>query len=803
VSSTGDFEKEWKDKFSFALDHGPGREDPALWRLELIKTADEKECALLFQFNHAISDQSSANLLLDQILKSLSKQDEFKPAPQAMPRSLEESILKKNRGVSSFTPNTAQYVAGKAGEGFKSPIILPDSFSGQDKSNSLADAVTTISGKAAGGKAELNDGPPGCAGRQSTVVFRKIANVDALVQKCRDEGVSLTNVLSAAVSLAASEFVGGEELKERNYKVLQSLDMRRFQEDEEGGGDRCNSVGCHAGSMDLMYGPIPDKSASTSSSSSLLWKLAKEGKTQTEKFITNGGPEEAVRVFDFAMEISDMNNLVHLTAVSQSSLGRAYSAGITNNGVYERQLAVKEESEGTGDRQLLESQHEPYQILNLFYATSHARTGCLFQTSVITINNELHLTFHPSSPPIDPEINDKFASTVVDLLEKQMNGVSVEETEKQALTIPSNWPSLVAACYGVYGLLVHSSAWSDFFSQVAAMKASASPEAFQAALNFWIFFAVGHPILQPILYLSDVLHSSPGFRVGGLVPITFLLGNVAFIALLSISKEIRAGVNIFLLSSFLSYVGAGLDGTAGLGDYNLALNDNYGQQVVRGCPAYDEVRQPSMNDFDLQKYQGKWYEQKFHDWTQFKEVYDTTLDIKLTQDGLGWIDDFAVKGPAPKAAVKSWDKSPVANGAHYFLFGRVDPNDPPGVLRESGFGVEFPNYIVDVKKDPATGEYTEAIQFQCLERGGTRVFEGINFMSRKPQMTDEELTAMHARAEKAGMYPYGAGPEQMHSVERRGLDEPEVDNEWQAMWRAIGLDRLLELLAESIEDGGR
>jgi lipocalin len=25
-----------------------------------------------------------------------------------------------------------------------------------------------------------------------------------------------------------------------------------------------------------------------------------------------------------------------------------------------------------------------------------------------------------------------------------------------------------------------------------------------------------------------------------------------------------------------------------------------------------------MDGFDLEKYQGKWYEQKFHDWTQFK-----------------------------------------------------------------------------------------------------------------------------------------------------------------------------------------
>lgn len=210
-----------------------------------------------------------------------------------------------------------------------------------------------------------------------------------------------------------------------------------------------------------------------------------------------------------------------------------------------------------------------------------------------------------------------------------------------------------------------------------------------------------------------------------------------------------------------------------------------------------------MDGFDLTKYQGRWYEHAFHDWTQFKEVYDTTLDIRLTADGQGWTDDFAVKGPAPDAAKLSWDKSPVANGAHYFLFGRVDPNDPPGVLRESGFGVEFPNYIVDVLKNPDTGDYEEAVQFQCLERGGVRVFEGINFLSREPDMSDDRLAAMRARAEDAGMVPYGAGADQTHRVARRPVDAPPVDNAWQRMWRALGVDRLLELLTESIEDGGR
>jgi hypothetical protein len=43
----------------------------------------------------------------------------------------------------------------------------------------------------------------------------------------------------------------------------------------------------------------------------------------------------------------------------------------------------------------------------------------------------------------------------------------------------------------------------------------------------------------------------------------------------------------------------------------------------------------------------------------------------------------------------------------------------------------------------------------------------------------------------------------MHTVARRPIDAPAIDNNWQAMWRALGVDKLLELLTKSIEDGGR
>lgn len=817
IHTVDDLEKAWQSTFVQDLDDTECswciKEDGPLWKLDWFRSKEGEKSALVFSLNHAISDQSSINRLNDQILfnlASLEEKGKIEPSSvkQEMPVAMEDSVLGLGQrwseiGPRGFTLNTIKYVLGKAAEGAKNPVILPDTAK-EGGDNPILGALQIISGKTAGGQDETSQE------RKTVAQFRTLSDeiTTKLLEQCRANGVSMSNALTAAMTLTATDFVGNDEtLSEgRNYKVLQSLDMRRFGEKI----DKGETVACMAGSHDLMLGPFPDgsgkltRNALTAKRQEKFWSLARESQKQTRDFIEGNGPQEAVRVFDFAMTISDLTNLVHLSAQSKDTLGRAYSAQVTNVGVYERQKAFPRE--GEGEDASLKIEHGIYKVEDVFFATPHTQSGCLFPLSCMTVNGTFKLVFHPMSPVVNAETNAAFADAFVDLIETVAKGETVEDPteENEALaSLKENALPLMAALIGAVSVATHAGAFAEFFNAVMEMKKNTDPDEFWPALNFWIFFAVGHPILQPILWISDVLHGTPGPMVGGLVPVLFLAGNAGFIAAFSRSKQFRTAVNIAALAGFFSYVGAGLDGKAGMGDFNLALDDSYKGEIMKGCPTYEQVRQPSMDNFDLEKYQGLWYEHKFHDWTQFKEVYDTTLGIKLTDGGQGWIDDFAVKGPAPKSAPLSWDKSPVANGAHYFLFGRVDPNDPPGILREKGFGVEFPNYIVDVQKNQETGEYTESIQFQCLERGGVRVFEGINFMSRSPTMTQEELTAMHLRAQKAGMYPYGASPEQMHTVARRPVDAPEIDNNWQAMWRAIGVDKLLELLTESIEDGGR
>jgi hypothetical protein len=350
-----DLDKSWQTAFNRDLDDGSSWcnvESTPLWKVELhrLKGSSNGPCALLFSFNHAISDQSSASRLTDQIVAIMAEIDQRgsvakPPKKQSIPLSVEESVLGEGRRfediqTGGFSFGTIKYIAGKALEEIKSPVILPD---GSSQGGGVLGALTTISGNAAGGEDETQ--------RTSVLEFRRLSKEasSALLEKCRENGVSVTSALSAALTLTSTDFVdsGKKSRKARNYKVLQSLDMRRFGE----ALDKGESVGCLAGSMDLMHGTLADRSGEllrsnpTSKRLSDFWELAKEGKSQTEDFIKSNSPEQAVRVFDFAMTISDMNNLVHLTAQSKDSQGRAYSAGFTNAGVYERLDAFQREGD--------------------------------------------------------------------------------------------------------------------------------------------------------------------------------------------------------------------------------------------------------------------------------------------------------------------------------------------------------------------------------------------------------------------------------------------------------------------------
>ena len=546
------FDKNWQQAFAQNLDNGDwcNVTTGPLWKIELYQSLDR--VALLFAFNHAISDQSSAHRLTDEIIRYMAEIEEsggqiiHPVGAQDMPVTLEDSVLGRHQRWSDvqtdgLTFDTIKYVASKAAEGFKNPVILPDHTADTDlgttTNNNPFGALTIISGRAAGGQDTES------SRRRSMVQFRSLSkdHTEALLSQCRANGVSMSNALTAAMTYTASDYIGGKEATRRNYKILQSLDMRRFGAQLDQG----ETVACMAGSHDLMHGPIPDGSgAKVRENPSVermqkFWKLAWDGKRQTDEFIRSGGPANAVRVFDFAMTISDLNNLVHLTANSKDTKGRAYSAGVTNAGVYETQQAFRRA--GESDRRQLQIKHGRFEVEDIYYATSHVTSGCLFQVSSVTVNGSMKFTFHPVSPIVNAETSAKFADAFVELLEK-VSGDPVPHAEDPKEIIQNALQTLptIVASIGFVSVLSHASAWVAFFTLISDMKANiVDPADFWSALNFWIFFAVGHPILQPILWISDVLHGSPGPLVAGLVPATFIAGNILAIAAFTLSKEVR------------------------------------------------------------------------------------------------------------------------------------------------------------------------------------------------------------------------------------------------------------------------
>ena len=68
------------------------------------------------------------------------------------------------------------------------------------------------------------------------------------------------------------------------------------------------------------------------------------------------------------------------------------------------------------------------------------------------------------------------------------------------------------------------------------------------------------------------------------------------LALLATQPKVRLAAPVVSAALLVNFVGGGLEGSVSSSDYNLALDDG-----VKGCPAYEQVRQPSMDGFDITK----------------------------------------------------------------------------------------------------------------------------------------------------------------------------------------------------------
>jgi hypothetical protein len=377
-STRSDLDNSWQKKFQRDLDSKTvvsvvGNENTNhLWNVELHRLSSDdnntqQPCALIITLNHCISDQGSLNMVIDQLiadiaeLESLDNHDKsirHPAAEQSLPVHLCESLLGQDAVITNFSTllqsifSTAyeklrKYALAKVKDSLQPIALLPKRTSSCNDGTGggiVTPASILLFGRPLNGSRDISN-------VRSNVQYRWLPPdiTAALVKKSKSRRVPISMTLAAAVATTCTDCFNpdgkaADGQEQRVYKILQSLDTRRFSGATESG----DTLSCQAGAMDLCLGPLPDFLGEklrqhSASSVEQFWKVAKQSFDQTSSYLKKGDAIEAVKLFDVGMVISDIGRLVESYASSSSSMGRAWSAGITNAGEYERQHAVVRE----------------------------------------------------------------------------------------------------------------------------------------------------------------------------------------------------------------------------------------------------------------------------------------------------------------------------------------------------------------------------------------------------------------------------------------------------------------------------
>ncbi|CAM9503923.1 unnamed protein product [Discosporangium mesarthrocarpum] len=395
----GDFERAWQERLEFNLDnarfpvsHGPN------WRLEVIRDAAGGRVALVCTMNHALEDQRSSNIMLNDMLAAATGSGEefFEDGQVEFPPSMEEALVEGE----TFRVGTAGYLWSQATSALSGPQVLPDN-------------MPPVG--------ELEAGGYGVDDRRSLCEYATMteAEVTATLKACRERGVSMSAALSAACLMACSDVAhrGGDRGWHR-YKFLMAVDLRRFGAREGLGGDWTGgTVACAGGAMDYVVNVQANsgkaltgaaggvegggvagegKAGAEAEAEELFWRLARRCKRATKDLVEGEIAREAVAVFDWAMESMDIWASLNIESRNAKTLGRAYTVGVSNMGRYPFSTEV-----GGLD---LEAVH---------FATRHATCGSLYQLSCGTVRGGLCMTGQFAEPVVDRPMAKEFMRSVV------------------------------------------------------------------------------------------------------------------------------------------------------------------------------------------------------------------------------------------------------------------------------------------------------------------------------------------------------------------------------------------------------
>ena len=436
--------------------------DGPLWWLTLYAPsgagASARSSALVFAANHAVSDQLSFNRVLSEVLSVLAERRAGRPVapptPLPLPPSVEGALLGKEQRQAEEIKSRLELLIGRFGNAWGPELggrrWLPSWEPGRASLSTIKYAAWQM---AASGMRVLPTWVPAPEqvaaeaarwehrARSTRNVFRTLApaTTAALVQACRARGVTASAALCAAAVLGASDVMGtvvgtavgapdgaevgavvGAEVAPKapvaeRYKVLQALDMRTLnfgegEAEQPGARDDWSqgTVLAGTGSLDLLLDlPAGAGAAVRAGDTERFWQVAAACHSQTRKWIADGWGRESLLLFASGWEFMNMNRVVELGSQDHGTLGRAYSSGVSNVGVYAHPTI-----------------HGDLALSRLFFGISQTVSAPSISVSAVTVNGQLCLTVQYATPIWPDEKAEAYADDLVAMLEMMAKGAA-------------------------------------------------------------------------------------------------------------------------------------------------------------------------------------------------------------------------------------------------------------------------------------------------------------------------------------------------------------------------------------------
>ena len=422
---------------------------------------EDTRSAWVFTFNHAISDQQSINTLITDLIQYLT----FPPTtttPQSstiqrypFPPSIEQIVAPEPVNF-----RTIKWALYQLINGLRSPVVLPDHI----KREAASEPEVY--------KTQYVDPSARHTYCKQFIINKNITN--KLLLLCKTNSITITYCLSTLILILTSAATqdafysttttttptsttpttpSSTNQQTRNLRFLLSVSLRPYQSptststwptpllSEAGSGQRLRSdwlrdtIGCAAGAVDyvtpvpaILLKPInemihtshitPPPPLLSSEVKQAFWTHAQECQSISNTLIyTNNYVPESVRLFGFGMSLPpiDILKAVEIEEENPATLGRGFSCGVSNAGILPSTL--QQGGRGVTGTDKKEEEDEEVYVSEVYYGTSHSRSGVLALLSCQTVEGYLYGNLQFAAPLVSKGEGELYTRVLVKYLE--------------------------------------------------------------------------------------------------------------------------------------------------------------------------------------------------------------------------------------------------------------------------------------------------------------------------------------------------------------------------------------------------